>query len=113
MVSATEAELGGLFENSPKATSARMALVDMGHSQPQTPVATDITATNRTVNGMEKKSLAIDMRFYWVRDRIQKNYFHILWERGSKKLADYFTKHHPIWHHRKMRQIYLSPTKKT
>ena len=52
------------------------------------------------------------MRFYWVRDRIQQNHFHVLWEEGKKNLAYYATKHHPIWHHRKMRPRYVKETKK-
>ena len=51
------------------------------------------------------------MRFYWVRDRIRQNHFHILWEKGNKNLVDYVTKHYPIWHHRKMIPVYLKATK--
>ena len=50
MASATEAELGGLFENCQKSTSMQTALADMGHQQPPTPVATDNTEENRIVN---------------------------------------------------------------
>ena len=72
MESATEAELGGLFENFQKATSMRTALSDMGHQKPPPPVAIDNTAANSIVNRTEKKkrSRAIDMIFYWARDRI-------------------------------------------
>ena len=82
MASATEAELGGLFENFQKATYTRTALAEMGHLQPPTPMATDNTSANSIVNGTEKQKIsrAIDMRFYWVRDRIRQNYFHIFWE---------------------------------
>ena len=52
------------------------------------------------------------MRFYWVRGRIQQSYFRVFWEGGKKNLADYFTKHHPIWHHRTKQPIFLKPTKK-
>ena len=47
------------------------------------------------------------MIFYWVRERIQQNHFHIFWEEVQKNLPDYVTKHHPIWHHRTMRPRYL------
>ena len=36
------------------------------------------------------------MRFYWVRNIIEQNHFHIFWEEENKNLADYFTKHHMI-----------------
>ena len=54
MVSATEAELGGLFENVQKETSMRTDLAEMVHLQPTTPVATDNTAANSIVNGTAK-----------------------------------------------------------
>ena len=93
MASATEAELGGLFEIFQKSTSMRTALADMGHLKPPTPVATDNTVANSIVNGTEKQktSRAIDMIFYWVRDRFRQNNFHILWEEGKKNLAEYVT----------------------
>jgi hypothetical protein len=47
------------------------------------------------------------MRFYWIRDRVKQNQFHILWKKGSENLADYFTKHHPPAHHQRMRSRYL------
>ena len=60
----------------------------------------------------QKQSRAIDMIFYWVRNIIRQNRFHILWKGGKKKLADYVTKHHPVWYHRTIQPIYLKPTKK-
>ena len=112
--SATEAELRCLFEKFRKTTSTRTALADMGHQQPPTPVATDNTEANRIVNGTakQKTSGAINMRFYWVRDRIQQIHFHILWEEGKKNLVDYVTKHHPIWHHIAIIPRYIKATKK-
>jgi hypothetical protein len=47
------------------------------------------------------------MRFYWVKDRIKQGEFLIYWRRGIDNLADYFTKHHPAAHHRRMRALYL------
>ena len=52
------------------------------------------------------------MRFYWVRDRILQNHFHIFWEEGKKNLADYVTKHRLIWYHVAMRPRYVKATKK-
>ena len=58
MASATEAELGGLFENCQKATSMRTALSEMGHQQPPTPVETDNTAeTALSMEQQNKKDL--------------------------------------------------------
>ena len=96
MESDDEAELGGLFENDQKATSIWTAIEEMVHPQQPTSVATDNIAKNSIVNGTAKKSRAIDMRFYWVRDRIRKTHFYVFWEEGGKNLADYLTKHHLI-----------------
>ena len=70
----------GLFENCQKVTYIRMALAEMGHLKPPIPVATENTAANSIVNGKakQKRYRAIDIRFYWVRDRIRQNHFHVL-----------------------------------
>ena len=114
MASSPEAELGWLFENCHSATSMRTALAEMVYLQPSTLVATENIAANSIVNKTEKQKRyrAVDMRFYWVRDRIRQNHLRILWEEGKKNMADYVTKHHPIWDHRAMRPRYVKATKK-
>ena len=111
--SAAEAELGALFHNGKEACPLRIALEEMGHPQPATPMATD----NNTASGIatdtvkQKRSKAIDMRFYWIRDRVRQGQFQIYWSRGQTNRADYFSKHHPASHHQAIRSTYLySPT---
>ena len=67
----------------------RTSLAEMGHLQPPTPVGTYNTAANSIVNGTakQKRYRAIDMRFYWVIDRILKNHFHKFLKEGKKNLA--------------------------
>jgi len=60
---------------------------------------------NETVK--QRRSKAMDMRFYWIRDRIKQGQFTVLWRKGSLNLADYFTKHHSPKHHQLMRPRYL------
>lgn len=60
---------------------------------------------NKTVK--QKRSKAMDMRFDWIRDRVKQGQFFVYWRKGEENLADYFTKHHPVEHHRKMRPTYL------
>jgi hypothetical protein len=55
----------------------------------------------------QNRSMAIDMRFYWVRDRVKDGQFIIYWKKGSENAADYFTKHHPPADHRRIRSRYL------
>jgi hypothetical protein len=49
----------------------------------------------------------MDMRFYWVKDRVKKGQFHDYWDPGYQNLADYFTKHHLLMHHKRMQEIYM------
>jgi hypothetical protein len=109
--SATEAELGALFYNAKDAAWLRTTLIDMGHPQPPTPIQTDNVCAAGIANDTvkQRRSKAIDMRFYWIRDRIQQGQFLVHWRKGADNLADYFTKHHSPSHHRLMRPLYLHP----
>ena len=110
MSSAAEAELGALFMNAKEGTVIRATLIEMGHPQPATPMETDNSTAcgimNRTVKQVRSK--AIDMRFYWTRDRVDQGQFRIYWARGTGNLGDYFTKHHSPAHHRYMRPLILN-----
>ena len=109
MASATEAEVGALFHNAQDACQLRNTLEFLGHPQPPTPIQTDNSCAEGIVNNTvkQKRSKAIDMRFYWVRDRVQQGQFEIFWRKGEDNYGDYFTKHHSAAHHRAMRPIYL------
>jgi hypothetical protein len=111
--SAAEAELAALFHNGKEAYSIRNILAELGHPQPPTPIVTDNSTTSGIANDTvkQKRSKAMDMRFYWVRDRVRQGQFHVYWKQGILNRADYFTKHHSAAHHRQMRSHYLhSPT---
>jgi hypothetical protein len=56
----------------------------------------------------QKRSKAIDMRFYWIRDLVRQGQFHVYWGKGSRNRADYFTKHYPASHHKAICSTYLS-----
>ena len=85
----------------------------MGHSQPPTPVQFD----NSTVLGIatgtikQSKSKAMDMRFYWIRDRSNQDQFNIYWKTSSTNRGDYFTKHLPPAHHTTVHPNYLHVSK--
>ena len=83
----------------------------MGHPQPATPICTDNTTAHDLVADRikQRRSRAFDMRYFWIRDRVKQGQFRLYWRPGVLNLADYFTKHHPTSHHRKMRTIYLTP----
>jgi hypothetical protein len=79
------------------------------HPQPPTPLQTDNTTTTGHINDTIKQRLthAMDMLFYWVKDRVKQGQFHVYWGPGYQKLADYFTKHHSPTHHKHMRDMYI------
>jgi hypothetical protein len=107
--SASEAELAALFYNGKEGAPLCITLEELGHKQPPTPMVTDNSTasgiTNESVK--QKRSEAMDMRFYWIRDRVRQNQYRVYWRRGSTNRADYFTKHHPPKHHVAMRPAYL------
>ena len=114
MSSAAEAETGGIYMATQRACPIRTAIIELGHAQPET--GTPCYTDNKTAQGIltasmrQKLSKAFDMRFYWIRDRIQQGQFNLIWRKGILNMADYFTKHHPAWHHRNMRYKYLQRT---
>jgi hypothetical protein len=113
LASAAESETGALFWCCQDAVPIRTCLIEMGHPQDATQIVTDNVCASGIVNGTvkQRRSKAIDMRFYWVRDRIKQGQFIVYWRRGAINLADYFTKHHPPAHHKIMRHKYLQAMK--
>ena len=107
MASATEAELAALFMNGQEAVALRNCLQAMGYEQPATPLKTDNNTANGIINNTMKQkcSKAIDVRFYWLRDRTKQGQFKIYWDAGKNNIADYFTKHHPPAHHKQWRPV--------
>ena len=83
----------------------------MRHPHPPTPIKTDNTTACNFSNNKFKQNFTrnIDVRFYWVRDRVNQGHFTIYWEPGSINLANYYTKHHPTSHHRRIRPYYVQP----
>ena len=115
MASAAEAEVAALFVDSQEAVPIRTMLEEMGHPQPPTPIQADnSTATgfaNNTIK--QKRSKAMDMRFYWIQDRVRQGQFLIYWRPGTENLGDYHTKHHSAKHHRTVRPTYLQPQRQS
>ena len=72
MASAAESEYGTMIINARHALPIRTTLIEMGWPQGPTPIQVD----NSTAVGIatkairQKKSKAMDMRFYWINDRI-------------------------------------------
>ena len=105
MYSAAKSELSGLLFNGKEDTTIRATLLAIQHLQPPTVINTD----NNTAAGIandtvkQRRSKAVDMRFYWIRDRVRQGQFCIHWHKSDNNRAEYFTKHHPEVHHQRKR----------
>jgi hypothetical protein len=109
MSSAAEAEIGAVFINAKEGAVLCTTLEEVGHKQPPTPMETDNTTATGYSNGTikQKRTKAIDMRFYWIKDRVKQGQFNVYWGPGFQKLVDYFTKHNLPAHHKRMREVYI------
>ena len=109
MTSATEAEIAAIFVNCQECIHLRNTLEDLGYPQPPTHIQVD----NECAVGIvidtvkQKRTKSMDMRFYWIRDRVKQGQFFIYWRRGTDNLAAYHTKHHPVSRHQSVRKNYL------
>jgi hypothetical protein len=81
----------------------RTTLNEMGHLRPATPIQTDNAVAAGIANDKVKQciSKAINVRFYWIKDRVKNGKFLIHWRKGLDNNAD-----HPS-HHRLLRSRYL------
>jgi hypothetical protein len=111
MSSATEAEMAALFIVAKECVYIRLVLEEMGHKQPATPIQTDNSTAEGVINKkvQPKRTKAMDMNLYWLRDRETLKQFRTYWRSGKLNLADYPTKHHPAAHHRSVRKEYQTP----
>jgi len=107
--SAAEAELGALFLNAQNICPICTALEELGHRQPATPLQTDNNMASGILNDTvkQKRSKAMDMRFYWLCDCKCQGQFHIFWHPGNTNQANYFSKHHPASQHQVVCPTYL------
>jgi hypothetical protein len=73
VASEAESEVGACFHNAQSGAPLRITLMELGHSQPPTPLRTD----NSTIFGIlnetikHKRSKAMDMRYHWLTDRVR------------------------------------------
>ena len=109
MSSVQESETGSGFINAKDDIPMHTTLHEMGHPQGPTPIQFD----NKCATGIltdtvvQRRSKAMDMRFYWLRDRVRQHQFHVHWKPGQSNLGDYPTKHHSTKHHIAIRPTYV------
>jgi hypothetical protein len=109
VASVAEAEIGGLYHNCQMGIIFRLTLTEMGHPQPKTPVHCDnATAVGIANNSIKRKqSHSMEMRFFWVGDKIAQNMYDVCWHPRMENLAEYQSKHHLGFHHVIVRPWYL------
>eukprot|EP00804_Cyclotella_cryptica_P020410 CCRYP_012630-RA/>CCRYP_012630-RA protein AED:0.44 eAED:0.44 QI:0/0/0/1/0/0/2/0/137 len=100
-----------MSQQSLKLTNATHARKTGPPAQGKTPIQTNNSTAHGVVNGkiQPKQTKAMDMRFYWLKDRDTQNFFQFHWKPGKNNLADYWTKHHEAIHHSNIRSQILSP----
>ena len=83
--------------NAQEAVPERTTLVELGHPQPPTPLKTDNSTADIIINGTvkQKRSKALVMKFYWLKDRSAQGELRIYWAPGAENLGNYYTKVHP------------------
>jgi hypothetical protein len=59
--------------------------------------ATTVGIANNTVK--RQRSRSMEMRYFWVRDKVAQDAYEIKWHPGQENLADYQSKHHLGSHH--------------
>jgi hypothetical protein len=107
--STAESEYASLFLNAKRACIFQNILADLGFPQ----VETEVWVDNNTASSAANKSIRIRrlqstaMRYHWIQDRIRDGQFKVLWGAGVENLADFFTKIHPVQHHRLVRKAYV------
>jgi hypothetical protein len=89
MASAAELEAGAPFVNGQEAIPLQYTLEESSHHQPSTPVQTsNYTAASISDDTIkQKRSKAMDMRFYWHQDLVQQGHFLIYWRPGTERLT--------------------------
>jgi hypothetical protein len=114
MSSAAEAEIGALYINAQKGVKERNILEEMGRTQPPTPIQIDNSTADGIINlrVQPKHKKAMDMCFHGLCDRgVNQKQFKFYWRPETLMRADYWTKHHPLSHHRNMTSEILTPYK--
>ena len=108
--SAFEAEAAAIFINAQRILIHRATLEDLGYPQQATCIISDNLTAVKILNGnfSPKRSRCMDMRYYWIQDRISQGQFSLTWLPGSSNLADFFTKTHPATHYKALRSTFVS-----
>ena len=96
MSSFQESESGPCFINGKYSATLHNALYKMNHIQGTTPIQFHNIVANGIITEtvIQRRSKAMDMRFYWLCDQCLQKQFHVHWKQGQQNIEDYPSKHH-------------------
>ena len=108
--STAESEYGGLYTSGTAAVPHRQVLEDLGHPQNPTSIVYDNQVSGKIANGTAKvkRTKAIAKCYHWIKDRVRKKEFRLIWRPGPHNLGDFFSKIHPVQHWIKARPVYIT-----
>ncbi len=106
---AAKAKLSMLFDNSQDGIIFWQTLANLGHPQPKTPIHCDNAMAVGIANNMVKRQRlqSMEMRFFWIGDKIAQDIHDVSWHLGQENLANYQSKHHIGTHHKAVCAWYL------
>jgi hypothetical protein len=98
-----------VFLNCKEGIIFQMTLKELGHPQPKMQVhcdnATALGISNNSVK--RRRSHSMEMRYFWVCEKVAQDAYDVRWHPGQENLADYQSKHHTGTHHQAVRPWYL------
>ena len=112
LASAIKSGLGELFVNFQRGVALRISLEEMVHQRLPTLVVIESATSNGFVNDntRQQESREIEIRLYWVCDRVRQGHYLDYFARGKENLDNYLSKHHPTKHYHSTKGTYLVPT---
>ena len=89
--SEAEAELGSLLLNTQETVKLRIALQELGNTQPPTPIHTENTTEMGSIHKTikQQQSRAMNMRYFWTISKQDDKTINFSWHPGRENLADY------------------------
>jgi hypothetical protein len=91
VASTVEAELGAFYLYCKEGMIFHLTLEDLGHLKPKSPIycnnATTVGIANNTVKW--KRLLSMEMRYFWICDKVAQDAYNIKWHPGQENLANY------------------------
>jgi hypothetical protein len=110
---ASETEYASLYETGCALMPVRNILAALDFPQETTTIYTDnLIAKNICARLVRpKRSKAIDMRYHWIRDRVDDKYFDVVWLPSTSKsimCVDALTKIHPVKKHEELVSLFMT-----